>query len=105
MDFLTRRGAILAELETLGLVMQELKDKCAFFGTTAADPTLLYVAEHARRSAALDWRSNRVSQPRCLVCGGPNDSTIKWMEDSFEHCTAVACSRRFRHSTDFSATT
>ncbi len=79
-----RLAEMLTDLETNGIDEQELNDKANFLGT-AVDPIRAYADEYALRRAALDWRTNRVSQPRCLACGGTNHSSIQGMDASFEH--------------------
>ncbi len=81
---LERLAQRLADLESNGLDEQELNGKAAFL-KTQLDLQHEYATELARRRAALNWRSNRVSPPRCLVCGGTNHSPIQWTENGCEH--------------------
>ncbi|MEZ6136327.1 MAG: hypothetical protein R3C53_15640 [Pirellulaceae bacterium] len=89
---LERLAECLADLQTNGLNEQALNDKAAFLGI-GVDPQQEYEKELARRSAALHWRSNRISQPRCLVCSGTNHSPIQWTENGCEH---PGCSGTFK---------
>lgn len=49
----------------------------------------------ARRRLALAWRKERVSEPRCLACGGTHWRIPDWqLADSRDH----AVTTKFRHS-------
>ena len=96
---LERLAQLLAHLESNGVDEQELNDKAAFL-KTELDPEHEYAKELARRRAALNWRSNRVSPPRCLVCGGTNHSPIQWTDTGCEHpgCGGVFKTQQTFHS-------
>ena len=81
---LERLAELLDDLERNGLDEQALNDKAAFL-RIQVDPHEEHEKELARRSAALHWRSNRISRPRCFVCGGTNHSPIQWTENGCEH--------------------
>ena len=89
----------LAELETNGLDERELKDKASFL-RMKVDPQQEYENEIARRRAALNWRSERRSPPRCLVCGGINHSPIQWSDRGCDHpgCTGTFTTQLEYHS-------
>ncbi len=96
---LERLGQLLVNLESNGLDRQALKDKAAFLKIDL-DPHREYAKELAQRRAVLDWRSNRVSPPRCLVCGGTNHSPVQCVDTGFEHpgCGGVFRTEQTFHS-------
>ncbi len=92
-----RLAKLLAELTTNGLDEYELKEKASFL-RIKIDPKQEYDDELQRRRAALDWRSNRRSPPRCLVCGGTNHSPIDWPDHGYEH---PGCNGTFRTQLEY----
>jgi hypothetical protein len=56
---------LLDQLETNGLDAREIQQK-ALFLRIQIDPQQEYDDELANRRAALDWRTQRLSPPRCL---------------------------------------
>ena len=96
---LERLTELLTDLQTNGLDERELNDKAAFL-KIEVDPQQEFAKEIALRSTALNWRSNRVSKPRCLVCGGTNHSPIQWTESGCEHpgCGGVFKTQQTFHS-------
>tara|TARA_R110002167_G_scaffold46109_1_gene137893 strand:+ start:220 stop:762 length:543 start_codon:yes stop_codon:yes gene_type:complete len=86
-----RLSQLLTKLETNGIDERELNDKASFL-QIKVDSQQEYENELARRRVALMWRSQRRSQPRCLVCGGTNHSPIQWSDGGCEH---PGCNGRF----------